>query len=247
MVDGGAGYDTLSTVALTGGNPIGFLRDIVIDHTAVRYVTGLSDSLDLSNLRTIATHQNFEAFHTGSLRLFDMRQSTHAVTLTTENALDHQSRAEVCGSAYGDTLYIDSSRSVTARVTLWQGQVTSVDYGDNSAQIVTVDAGGGNDYVAGELVNGASYQGGTGVDTFEILTPDVLRASEPSVIANTYFVTSLDLESGASWMRTHAVGNSIHDWVATPHYDVLVHTTAPPGSKGSNGPSAAPIRISSMH
>ncbi|UWQ81545.1 tandem-95 repeat protein (plasmid) [Leisingera sp. S132] len=224
LIDGGDGFDTLSTLGLTEGNAAGYTGDIVIDHNTVRYVTGPFYGLDASNFRTIATHRNFEEFHTGSLRLFDMRQSAYAVKLVTENATDGVSQSHIYGSAYGDTLIVDSGRSVTARITLWQGQVTSVSYGDNSSQLIAVDAGAGHDYVAGELVNGASYQGGAGIDTFEILTPDVNRAPEPSVIANTYFVTSLDLETGATWMRTHAVGNSIHSWITTPHYDVLVHT-----------------------
>ncbi|KIC12156.1 hypothetical protein RA19_02600 [Leisingera sp. ANG-M1] len=224
LIDGGAGFDTMSTLGLTEGNADGYTGDIVIDHNTVRYVAGPFYGLDASNFRTIATHRNFEEFHVTNLRLFDMRQSAYAVKLSAEDAFDSVSVSHVYGSAYDDTLIIDTSRSVTARVTLWQGEVTSISYGDTSARFVAVDAGAGHDYVAGELVNGASYQGGTGIDTFEILAPDVNRAPEPGVIANTYFVTSLDLESGATWMRTHAVGNSIHYWITEPHYDVLVHT-----------------------
>ncbi len=222
LIDGGDGWDTLSTVDLTNGNPAGYTGDIVADHNTVRYVTGEFYGLDPANYRTIATHQNFEEFHLGSLCLFDMRQSANSVKLVTEDSTDSISETTIYGSSYSDTLIIDTSRLTTTYVDYFGGIINYIRYGDFSTQRISVDAGAGQDYVAGELVNGAHYAGGAGIDTFEIYAPDAaVRGTFQVDIAGSYIVTSLDLESGETWMRTHVTGGN---QFGGTYYDIVVHT-----------------------
>ncbi|MDC0657513.1 Ig-like domain-containing protein [Leisingera sp. SS27] len=221
-INGGDGWDTLSTVGLTRGNPAGYTGDIVVDHNTVRYVIGEFYGLDPANYRTIATHQNFEEFHLGSLRLFDMRQSANSVKLVTEGSTDSISETTIYGSSYSDTLIIDTSRLTTTYVDYFGGIINYIRYGDFSTQRISVDAGAGQDYVAGELVNGAHYAGGAGIDTFEIYAPDAAVQGTFQVdIAGSYIVTSLDLESGETWMRTHVTGGN---QFGGTYYDIVVHT-----------------------
>ncbi|SLN24684.1 Hemolysin, chromosomal [Falsiruegeria litorea R37] len=212
-VDGGDGTDVLDLTALTGSATAGHGGDLIVTSSTVSIMLADTSTITSNNTRVLVNYTNFEGIEVGDLRLADFRDATKGIKLSTVDSTTSTDATNILGSDFGDTFIIDTSRLINARVSNTNNGLVFSHYSDTSQQLVTVDAGAGHDYVAGELVNGATYYGGSGVDTFEILLPDN--------VSDAYFFTSLDLETGASrlgWAFKQDI-----PWLTTPPPDLVEH------------------------
>ena len=186
-VNGGEGTDILDLTLLTGAVQAGYTGDLVIDHNSVSYLTWNTPVTGIGNQQQILVHSGIETIIATDFRLIDMFNAAHGVEIITQDAGNATETAEIYGSQYGDTIIVDTARSSIAPNPI-DPRFSYVDWINRN---ITVNAGDGHDYVAGEMINGTSYNGGNGIDTFEILLPDSR--------GTTHYTTSLDLESGVAW------------------------------------------------
>ncbi|MAW08414.1 MAG: hypothetical protein CME61_09090, partial [Halobacteriovoraceae bacterium] len=145
---------------------------------------------------TLGTYSNFEELVVGKIISYDARNAglTSGVKLTMLNGTDADLRAQIHGSEFGDTFVIDTSR-------YYDRAINEMVF---EQEPVTVNAYGGNDYVAGEIVSGTVYNGGDGIDIFEILPSEYARRGDV-YNENNYgfkFAFSLDLEAGLASVTT---------------------------------------------
>ncbi|WP_353471673.1 Ig-like domain-containing protein [Salipiger sp. H15] len=195
VFDGGSGHDVLDLSGVTPytetGTAYNGLRQIkgklTVTHDSITatdawYSYDGAGNINGTVIHTwqAATYSNFEELVLGKVISYDARGYTGSdgVKVTFRDATDTELRATVDGSAGGDTFVVDSDRNYTVALSAMQ-------FLDEP---ITVRGHNGDDYIAGELVASAIYDGGSGLDTFQVLGPS-------DAIAGWSFSFSLDLEA----------------------------------------------------
>lgn len=197
-INGGEGWDVLDIEPLFGA--------------AVNTLDGSLAILTPDNLQTVSSDgggqvqlfalSGFEEYKVGAVLSVDFSSMTEGAKLVTSDAFApaggvNNNRATITGTDYGDTFIIDTGLN-------FHGHTSNFDYTDRPADVL---AGKGSDYVIGDLAPGVVYDGGQGVDTFEInydlihLWPFFDLEETPGWTTTSLSFT-LNLETGASHIST---------------------------------------------
>ncbi|MCV0427644.1 MAG: tandem-95 repeat protein, partial [Roseibium sp.] len=183
-IDGGAGWDKLDAYEFMGSAAFNsYAGTLVLTHNTAGFIKTETSSTASTQIKQIATHANFEEFKVGAFRMINMSAAAGPVKIVTQDSGNDSTISVLLGSAFGDTLYIDSSR--------YMGHIRET----NSIGLY-IQALGGDDYVTGDIAGSIIYDGGTGVDVFELTVSDIVQWPGGGVSWD--FAFKVNLETGAA-------------------------------------------------